>query len=757
MSEAPNPANAALPTIAGYRLQSRVGSGGMADVFLAEQTSLNRQVAIKVLGNRPNQSSDISVRFEREARTIARLEHPDIVGIYDVGRTADGFLYYAMPYLPNGDLSKRDLRGRPQQLVAVLRRICNALEYAHSQGVVHRDVKPENILFDTSDNARLTDFGIAISSDHDQRVTAEGRTLGSSGYMSPEQARGMRLDGRADLYSLGVVLFEMLTGDVPYHGSDSLAVALAHTQDPIPQLGPSLRNWQPVIDQALAKQPAQRFQSAREMLQAIEVAAQTESKVDTRDMAVAVDEETKGLRSPLALALAASLLFGAFAWLVWTLVPHFVEEKAPKFFAPSPAVAAGEPVTPAADKNLPSLVAMSGTLSLEERERLLSEALGLVLQGRLFEPAAASAAQRLRTLMADTPNDPAVLDAVQQFLAGVSARIAKSTAAADWDAAAADFVAADGFVEATRTTALSSWRKLEDDLAASVATPLAAALAAEDKGALPPLSAIVAAVGKRHPDLKRLYDQVAALPKSGAPMRDTGGPQLVYVPARVGESQVARGFAMMRNEVSVGEFDAFARATSRRPTRCRAEGALRAMLTRHDWRSPGFAQDSRHPAVCVSYDDAVAFANWLSARVRARYRLPTSSEWKHAAATFVPTASACAAGNVLDSGSLSGSVASALRTETARNAHACTDGARYTAPVGTLGSTSIGLRDIAGNVSEWTSDCADQGDRCRRYVALGRSYRSGKDDPLLSSPSVQASSTGAPWLGFRLVREVGVQ
>ncbi len=757
MIEAPTPGNAALPSIAGYRLQSRLGTGGMADVYLAEQMSLTRQVAIKVLGNRPNQSSDLSVRFEREARTIARLEHPDIVGIHDVGRTADGHLYYAMPYLPNGDLSKRDLRGRPQQLVAVLRRICNALEYAHAQGVVHRDVKPENILFDASDNARLTDFGIAISSEHDQRVTAEGRTLGSSGYMSPEQARGMRLDGRADLYSLGVVLFEMLTGDVPYHGSDSLAVALAHTQDPIPQLGPGLRNWQPVIEQALAKQPAQRFQSAREMLQAIEDAAQTESTVNTREIAAAAHHDRAPTGSPLALGLAVALLIGAIGWLSWTLVPRFLESETPIFFSPAPVAAAQAPVAPVQDEVIPPLVVASGAaLPVAERERLLAEALGLIQQGRLFEPDIANAAARLRTLAADTPDDPAVLTAVEQLLSAVSVRIDQSTAKGNWTAAAEDYTAAGGFAEATRTRAAASWRKLDAELSERVRTPLAAALVAEDKDALPPLTEIVAAIGTRHADLKRLYDQVAALPEAGAPMRDTGGPPLVYVPARVGDSQVERGFAMMRSEVSVGEFDAFVRATSRRPARCR-EGGLRAMLSRQDWRSPGFSQDTRHPAVCVSHDDAVAFANWLSARVHARYRLPTSSEWKHAAATYVASDSECAAGNVLDSGSLAGSLAGALRTETARNAHPCTDGARYTAPVGAFAATSIGLRDIAGNASEWTSDCADQGDKCARYVALGRSFRSGLDDSVLTTPTVQSSSAGAPWIGFRLVREVGVR
>jgi len=744
MSEAPTPTSAALPAIAGYRLQRRLGQGGMADVYLAEQASLNRQVAVKVLGNRPNQSSDLSVRFEREARTIARLEHPDIVGIYDVGRTGDGLLYYAMPYLPNGDLSLRDLRGRPQELLAVLRRVCHALEYAHAQGVVHRDVKPENILFDSSDNARLTDFGIAISSEHDQRVTAEGRTLGSSGYMSPEQARGMRLDGRADLYSLGVVLYELLTGDVPYHGSDALSVALAHTQDPVPRLTHALAHWQPVIDQALAKQPAQRFQTAREMLRAIEDAAQSEKTVNTRDMAVAAGEPDAE-RSPMRLALAAAFLLGALGWLTWVLVSRMPDGKPPDFFVASTMPDARGPVD--------TLVVNGDALPDAERERLVAESLGLIQQGRLFEPEAVNAAARLRTLAVDAPGDAAVLDTLEQFLAALGTRITAKLKAAEWGAVAADFELADAFVEETHSQASSTWKKVDGDLTASVRTRLETALAEEDKSALPAIKPLVDALSARHGDVKSLFDQVGALPEPGEAMRDTGGPALVYVPARVGASSVKRGFAMMRDEVTVGEFDAFVLATSRRPSACREQGGFRWILTRPTWRKPGFEQDSRHPVVCVSYNDAVAFANWLSSRVHARYRLPTSSEWTHAAATLQVPASICKAGNVLDAGSRSKSVTSGGGL----TAHDCSDGARFTAPVGAFAPTSIGLRDIAGNVSEWTSNCADTGSQCGRYVAFGRSFRSGVDEASVTMPTVQSGASGSPSLGFRLVREVGVR
>ncbi|HVF35078.1 MAG TPA: serine/threonine-protein kinase, partial [Candidatus Saccharimonadia bacterium] len=211
----------ALPQIPGYRLVRRLGEGGMADVYLATQLSLQRQVAIKVLGY--EKSPELAERFEREARTIARLDHPNIVGIHEVGRAGDA-LYYTMPFLPNGDLSQRDLRDDPRRVVEVLRSTCEALKYAHAHGVVHRDVKPANILFDKTERVLLADFGIAISRDHESRVTTQDKMIGSTGYMRPEQARRQDLDGRADIYSLGVVCYELLTGELPFHGADALSV-----------------------------------------------------------------------------------------------------------------------------------------------------------------------------------------------------------------------------------------------------------------------------------------------------------------------------------------------------------------------------------------------------------------------------------------------------------------------------------------------------------------------------------------------------
>ena len=178
-------------TIPGYRLIRRLGVGGMATVHLANQESLSRLVAIKVLATEHAPSEELVQRFENEARTIARLDHPHIVQIFDVGRTSTGQIYYTMPYLPNGDLSARNLREDPERVLGVMHALTEALGCAHDHGIVHRDVKPENVLFDKLDRPMLADFGIALTGSHQPRVTREGATIGSSGYMRATKRRSL--------------------------------------------------------------------------------------------------------------------------------------------------------------------------------------------------------------------------------------------------------------------------------------------------------------------------------------------------------------------------------------------------------------------------------------------------------------------------------------------------------------------------------------------------------------------------------------
>ncbi|MBA2237878.1 MAG: serine/threonine protein kinase, partial [Lysobacter sp.] len=273
MKDMPNN-DAPLPQIKGYRLLRVINHGGMSIVYLGEQLALSREVAIKVMQPQALSDEVSRRRFENEVRTIARLEHPHVVRIYELGRTSDGLPYYTMPHLARGHLGLRSFKKADgevdeKQVVAILRTLLSALEYAHSRGVVHRDVKAENVLFDDTEQPLLADFGIALRRGFGPRVTAAGLAVGSTAYMAPEQARGEDVDGRADLYSLGVLAWEMVTGELPFRAADALSMAVMHAQDPVPRLAPEFRHWQRFMNRALAKLPAERFQDVPQMRSAL--------------------------------------------------------------------------------------------------------------------------------------------------------------------------------------------------------------------------------------------------------------------------------------------------------------------------------------------------------------------------------------------------------------------------------------------------------------------------------------------------------
>lgn len=256
--------------IPGYDIHGEIGEGAMASVYLATQRSLERKVALKVMAAALAADPTFCERFLREGKTLARLSHPHTVTIHDIGNV--GELYYmAMEYLPNGTLKERIAAGMtPEQGVTLIRQIASALGYAHAQGLVHRDVKPANILFRADGTAVLSDFGIAKSLDDRTQFTQAGFAVGTPSYMSPEQARGQEIDGRADLYALGVVLYEILVGKLPYSGTDALSTALAHLTEPLPELPVHHGRYQNVLRKLLAKDPAERFPDAAALLLALD-------------------------------------------------------------------------------------------------------------------------------------------------------------------------------------------------------------------------------------------------------------------------------------------------------------------------------------------------------------------------------------------------------------------------------------------------------------------------------------------------------
>jgi serine/threonine protein kinase len=253
--------------IPGYPIDRLIGKGGMAAVYLAIQESLDRPVALKIL--KDPDSPEFSERFVNEGRIIASLVHGNIVTVHDVG-IAEGLHYISMEYVDGGDLRIRIADGQsPEAALDLAARMADCLGFAHRKGVIHRDLKPANILFRRDGTPLLTDFGIAKNQRLDSDLTATGKIVGTPRYMSPEQALGKPVDGRSDLYSLGVVLYEMLTGEPPYRGDSEVGTILKHLNDPVPALPAACRRYQPLLTRMLAKDPAARFADAGELLESL--------------------------------------------------------------------------------------------------------------------------------------------------------------------------------------------------------------------------------------------------------------------------------------------------------------------------------------------------------------------------------------------------------------------------------------------------------------------------------------------------------
>src|SRR5881628_2216479 len=257
-----------------YEILDELGRGGMAIVFKAREKQLEREVAIKVLPFSLAFDKEFVERFQREARTSAKLEHPSIIPIYRVGKSGR-VIYFVMKFLRGKPLaSVLAARGSlpPAEIRQILVQVARALAYAHKGGIVHRDIKPDNIMFDEHGQAVVTDFGIAKAATGG-KLTGTGMSIGTPHYMSPEQARAQQLDGRSDVYSLGVVAYQSLTGSVPFDGEDSFSIGYKHIMEEIP--APPLETYDQrtvfeIIRKMMAKSPDDRFQTADDLVQALE-------------------------------------------------------------------------------------------------------------------------------------------------------------------------------------------------------------------------------------------------------------------------------------------------------------------------------------------------------------------------------------------------------------------------------------------------------------------------------------------------------
>jgi tRNA A-37 threonylcarbamoyl transferase component Bud32 len=413
--------------VPGFQIKRTIGRGGMATVYLALQESLEREVVLKCMDSEreSERERDFIGRFLNEGRIIASLSHPHIITVYDIG-TVDDMVWIAMEYVQGGDLKAR-IEARPMEppeALDLVSKVARALGYAHKHGIVHRDIKPANILFRSDGTALLTDFGIAKQTTVDNELTSTGTILGSPFYMSPEQAEGLAVDGRSDIYSLGVILYELLTGERPYQGDTAIKVIMQHIQSPVPRVPAAMKRYQPLIDHMMAKDRDARVADAEALL--TEIGKLTGEADEAGGDAAARDARRDGsgaarrpwsarkrigtLATSLALILAAMGVFYAYAI---TLQRAAIVRSAP----PQDAVAkniAASPRAPAPAAPLPA--SAPGGVSQDEVVRALEVLAHKSLrEDRLTQPPADNAQYYFSRLLALEPDHEAAKKGFQEI------------------------------------------------------------------------------------------------------------------------------------------------------------------------------------------------------------------------------------------------------------------------------------------------------------------------------------------------------
>lgn len=408
--------------IPGYRILRTLGQGGMASVFLAVQESLDREVALKVMSPALAANPEFAERFLKEGKLTAKLQHPNVVTIHDIGMH-NGIYYLSAEFIPRGTLKERitETGLSVGEALNVLSDIAHGLDYAHEKGVVHRDVKPGNVLFRKDGRAVLADFGIAKAMDGGTSSTMAGMSVGTPDYMSPEQARGEPVDGRSDLYSLGVMLYEMLTGRPPYEAPDAFSVALSHITEPIPTLPPQHAWLQPLLNGLMSKMAGERYNTGAAVIAAVQrmlptappgavdvqafearegmarsapAATQQRTRVSDKGAKQAgTDEASNPWPLRIGLGVAATAVVGVLLWAPWrsaepTLVPTLVTEQP----VAGPGVATFE--TPG------ETGAATGTMSADEIDLTLRQAEAYISEGaghpQSGQPPSGYAGRRLR-------------------------------------------------------------------------------------------------------------------------------------------------------------------------------------------------------------------------------------------------------------------------------------------------------------------------------------------------------------------------
>ncbi|MEZ5598916.1 MAG: SUMF1/EgtB/PvdO family nonheme iron enzyme [Pseudomonadales bacterium] len=678
-------------SIGHYQITERLGRGGMAEIYKAFHKELEIYRAIKFIRAEFGGSEDFRARFLKEAQGVARLQHPNIVQIHDFGESDDRY-YMVMEFVEGRTLKDvlRDSGQMPiEKSVELVKTVAGALAYAHDQGLVHRDIKPDNIMIDARGRPVLMDFGIAKLLTGDAKITQTGHLIGTPAYMAPEQSKGEDVAPATDIYALSVVLFEMLTGHTPYEADTPMAVVLKSLSDPMPM--PRSFNTkiseelQGVILKGTAKSVTERYRTASEFVAGLDRAM---DRYRARTM-----EETVRLPSPggavvqgsnkgaLLLLVLAVLAVGAGGVWWWVQRDNGMRAVPPEA---EPAMSsAPETVASPGETTTPQAVA-DGAKSAE----------GAAAPAEIGQPPVAASEPEaepeppaLALTLDITPADATVIidgDAGRyapgmQLPPGTYAVQVMRDGYVSWSG---DVVLSDRNVaqsvrlqRAVDTQALArdaAAKRDAEEQQAKQAAERAAALAAEEQ-ARRAQAAVV--------DVETLVARATPVMVKVPAGRFTMGCQPPD-PGCLDEEKPShevtiRAFRLSRGEITFAQYDAFADATKR---------------AKPD--DKGWGRDNR-PVMNVNWMDAIAFTEWLSGQTGVRYRLPTEAEWEYAARAGTTTVYSW--GNDVGFGNA--------------NCPGCGsnwDGDR-TAPSGSFPANAFGLHDMHGNVWEWVQDCWQPG------------------------------------------------
>ena len=776
--------------IPGYRIIRKINQGGMSTVYLAIQMSVGRIVALKVMNSSLTSDPAFSERFQREATIVGQLSHPNIVAIYDIGREQD-LNYIAMDYLPGGSVHDKMINGLTgEEALKVTKEIANALDHAHEKGYIHRDIKPENILFRADNSAVLSDFGVAKGIVGVSRMTHVGTVVGTPHYMSPEQTRGQPVDSRSDLYSLGVVFFEMLTGALPYQGEDAVTIALKHISAPTPKLPIHYQVYQKILEKFLAKDPNQRFQSGHEVSVAID---QLEAANRAPYITNTVPENLSIMALVHALVTATS---HAIMWrwnklinLRWSNDEGFYAKKtandsvfgsevAPTIFATR--VQQQTHINPLLFSRNKDVTKILGGIALGI---ILWCTFSIVLYS-LYPQQVAKWPSFLKTATGATAS-LFITSKVQ-----VAPTVLQTASASSHSLSQSSTLAKEMLTASATQSSLASPAQASSQSSSSSAPTYALAIKVTPSDARIRLLTISSkykegislASGRYRIEVTKsgyktktewieiknepvkLAFELEAIPELSNPARAAipnivyGGknaPALIRIPAGsfvMGDDNnkheapahkvtLNKAFAISKYEVTFAEYDFFAQSTGKPLP-----------------GDNGWGREDR-PVIHVSWEDSNAYAQWLSKSTGKKFRLPTEAEWEYIAR----------AGSSVRFWWGDNEQDAKGKANCRRGCSSSFSGlfGSKTAPVGSYLANPFGVHDTAGNVSEWVQDCYEEnfakanpnGSAHEHKQCQGRVVRGGstKDNiQRLSSSARDNIPSGYlnETLGFRLVMEL---